>query len=518
MTDPEDKTAVDHDTTVFYKRPASSQPQNRIKIIEGEPHLKECRFGNSIMIGRGAECGLTIENDRYVSREHARIQRRKNNKFQLTNLVSKNTTLLNGKAITKPTSLKTGDRIQVGDTTLEVTLEGSKTGININVLKSSKIKPVLYGFAILLMVVIAWNIIPWPSSEIQGYLEKGDQFYKQEQYEQAKDQYQLVLDIDSEHKEARNKYQKCEKKITERENEKKINQYLIKGKKCLEREDYLCALDYYKRILDINNTHSEAIQKKDEVERRLNEQYNELIEKITNLIDKAEKLTKSTDFTSLKDLETLDAKDKQLKLAEKYVNQAIALCDKVNKVDSDGSRRKAMQVLTSIQQSKDEIKKEIDDLKKVKALYLKAKDFSDRNEFFKALLTLEDLVALNVSCEESIKARQIIPRLKQTLINAVKSLYNQGIKLYKKQKYSKAITHFHQVYAIYPKYQEIERFYHDTIKKLEPKAQRSLDEGNVYEGIGKLDEARKKWNEALILMPIESHEIHQEAKLKLSGQ
>lgn len=470
------------------------------------------------MIGRGSECGLTIENDRYVSREHARVQRLKNNKFQLTNLVSKNTTLLNGKAISKPTLLKTGDRIQVGDTTLKVDLEGSKTGININVLKSGIIKPVLYGFAILVMVVIAWNIIPWPSPEIPGYLEKGDQFYQQEQYEQALNQYEKILNIDSEHHEARQKKQACVEKINAINKNKEIKHYMAEGQNCLERHNYDCAIKNFNEVLNRDKTHSEAKRKKEEAENKKKEQNNQNIKQIADLLDKAQKLIDPIDTDGLKDLETLARKLEQLGQAEEYVIRAIVLCDKINQSTSDGARHKANELLTSIQQSKNGVKKEVDSLKKVHSLYIKAKDFSERNELYKAMLTLEELVALNVNCEESIKARQFIPRLKQTLINAVKSPYSQGIKLFKKQRYSQAITHFQQVYSIYPEYQEIERFYKDTIAQLESKAQRCLDEGNVYEGIGKLEKAREKWKEALKLMPIESHEIHQEAKLKLSGQ
>ena len=104
------------------------------------------------------------------------------------------------------------------------------------------------------------------------------------------------------------------------------------------------------------------------------------------------------------------------------------------------------------------------------------------------------------------------------LIASVKSDYNKGRKHFKNQKYSKAIAYLHKVYLVYPEYSDIKNLYDDTIRKLAPIAQRLIGEGNVYEGIGKMDEARKKWNKALQIIPIESDELHQEAKHKLSGQ
>jgi len=89
---------------------------------------------------------------------------------------------------------------------------------------------------------------------------------------------------------------------------------------------------------------------------------------------------------------------------------------------------------------------------------------------------------------------------------------------FKNQKYSKAIAYLHKVYLVCPEYSDIQNLYDGTIHKLAPIAQRLIGEGNVYEGIGKMDEARKKWNEALQIIPIESDELHQEAKRKLSGQ
>jgi len=144
-------------------------------------------------------------------------------------------------------------------------------------------------------------------------------------------------------------------------------------------------------------------------------------------------------------------------------------------------------------------------VEKVRSLYRQANDFYEGKELFKALLKLNELVVMNVNCEESIKARQFIPRLKQTLINTVKSDYVQGSKLYKKRKYSKAITHLHRVYMIYPEYREVKTLYNDTVSKLEPRAQRLIDEGYVYEAF-KPNLARQKWNEVLKIIPIESNE------------
>ncbi len=518
LTEPEDKTAVDHDETVFFKRPSSSQPNNRITLIEGEPHGKGCQFGDSIVIGRSSACGLTIENDRYVSREHARIQRQGKKQFRLTNIESKNTTLLNGKTIGKPALFKTGDRIRVGDTTLKVDLDGSKAAFRINDLITGKIKIVLSILAILLIAFGVWNWIDWTSSEVQVHLEKGNQLFKQKKYQEAKSQFQLVLDIDSEHKEAKERHKACIAAIERNAKAKKIKQYLTESQKCFEHQDYNCALAAFKSVLKLDNQNSTAKQKIKECRDAIDAENKKIIEQITDLLDKAEKVASSIDAIELKDSEILEQTLKQLDEAENDVNQAIGLCAKEINLINDSTRRNADGILKAIQKAKIEIKKLIESLEKVRSLYQLAKDFSEQKELLKALLKLKELVAMNVNCEESIKARQFIPRLKQMLIDAVKSPYKQGSKLYRKRKYSQAIIYLHRVYSIYPDYQEIERLYLATISKLKPEAQRLIDEGNVYEGIGKTKVARQKWTEVLKIIPIESNELHQEAKRKLSGQ
>ncbi len=57
------------------------------------------------------------EDDRTVSRQHCRIEK-KGNKFYLINQKSKNLTLLNGVLVTEPRPLVNGDNIQIGDNTV----------------------------------------------------------------------------------------------------------------------------------------------------------------------------------------------------------------------------------------------------------------------------------------------------------------------------------------------------------------------------------------------------------------
>ena len=70
------------------------------------------------VIGRSSRSDVTID-DTFASSSHARILK-KNNHFVLEDLGSTNGTYLEGEKINEPSPLKTGSRIRIGNTLLEL--------------------------------------------------------------------------------------------------------------------------------------------------------------------------------------------------------------------------------------------------------------------------------------------------------------------------------------------------------------------------------------------------------------
>ena len=71
-----------------------------------------------VEIGRDADNTVVITDDEYISARHAQVTLADGN-VVVTDLGSRNGTYLNGARLTKPQSVNTGDRIQVGYTVLE---------------------------------------------------------------------------------------------------------------------------------------------------------------------------------------------------------------------------------------------------------------------------------------------------------------------------------------------------------------------------------------------------------------
>jgi pSer/pThr/pTyr-binding forkhead associated (FHA) protein len=78
------------------------------------------RIGGRLLIGRGEHCDLVLDDDT-VSSDHAEVIRR-GASFLAEDLCSRNGTLLNGRALDRPTRLSPGDVLQIGPFRLEADL------------------------------------------------------------------------------------------------------------------------------------------------------------------------------------------------------------------------------------------------------------------------------------------------------------------------------------------------------------------------------------------------------------
>lgn len=89
-----------------------------LKLTSGPSKDKLIPLAERLTIGRSAENDLVIA-DSLLSRNHAVIERAGGG-YQVSDLGSGNGTLVNGVLIGKPTRLKPGDVVQIGDTRITV--------------------------------------------------------------------------------------------------------------------------------------------------------------------------------------------------------------------------------------------------------------------------------------------------------------------------------------------------------------------------------------------------------------
>jgi hypothetical protein len=92
-------------------------------VVQGKPEGKMIPLmGPKFKIGRGENCNLR-PNSEQVSREHAEFAIGPD-KVVVQDLGSRNGTLVNGKALTEPYTLKDRDLIQIGPLTFAISIQG----------------------------------------------------------------------------------------------------------------------------------------------------------------------------------------------------------------------------------------------------------------------------------------------------------------------------------------------------------------------------------------------------------
>lgn len=100
--------------------PGPPDPNN--VLVEVTPDGTEIRrflLGNETSLGRSPGCGIALPDDTFVSQVHARVFRR-DGRVWIEDLGSTNGTYVNDARIGPPVSLEVGDRVQLGQTVLEL--------------------------------------------------------------------------------------------------------------------------------------------------------------------------------------------------------------------------------------------------------------------------------------------------------------------------------------------------------------------------------------------------------------
>ena len=97
-----------------------AQPQSPAARASSRPTSKGRSYplGDEITVGRAAGCQVTLD-DTYVSQLHARVFARDGQLF-VEDLGSTNGTYLNRQKVAGPMVMQPGDRLQVGNTVLEL--------------------------------------------------------------------------------------------------------------------------------------------------------------------------------------------------------------------------------------------------------------------------------------------------------------------------------------------------------------------------------------------------------------
>jgi pSer/pThr/pTyr-binding forkhead associated (FHA) protein len=102
------------------KGKASQASPSRLLMVEpASMRGSTTSLDDEVLVGRSADCDVTLDNDPFASTRHARFFRKDEN-WYVEDLGSTNGTLVNSHRITAPVLLRIDDRVQTGTAVFEV--------------------------------------------------------------------------------------------------------------------------------------------------------------------------------------------------------------------------------------------------------------------------------------------------------------------------------------------------------------------------------------------------------------
>ncbi len=332
------------------------------------------------------------------------------------------------------------------------------------------------------------------NSEIDNIYNAGKNLYRQKQYQNAINEFQKILAVNPEHKNAKNYIEECEKRIRRIEARKEPELPLLKqpaeqapteevlyknkadrlyeqGKRFYEKEKYQKAIEYFKQALALDPKHEYA------------QRYIE---------SAAEKMIDAGEVPAI---EGMDEKRAGYNEEEVYNNgkvlyreakyeEAIVEFDKVTKMNPEHAyasryleackeklRSKGVAWASLI--SKEEVK-DIPKKLSVEQAYNDAIDFYNKEDYKKSAIYLKKIITINPQYKESkkyydlsksklIEIEKIAPSITEAdrfLSQETNSdrIYEQAKKLYKEEKYADAVLYFERILDLNPNHKYAGRY------------------------------------------------------------
>ncbi|MBI4803706.1 MAG: FHA domain-containing protein [Desulfovibrio sp.] len=473
---PDSDTGPAQDKTVFRPRPTfEGQGANALEVFEGPRQGLIHRFGDTLHIGRASDCDLVLD-DPSISRQHGLVSRSKKG-WEAKSLHDRNPLTLNGQAI-RTAPVKTGDILGVGPARLRLVLSAEAAAPK----RRFEIPPVLQNRKVLLGIGAGVFLVLVLGLFLSGPEKKPG---------------------DSVLQEARQK----ERAMDEAEISRKVSTLMVQGQKLVDQGEWDQAVARFQAVLDIQPGNAEAtrsvadlrgkIAEREAKARERERQTAELHKKVVGMIVEGDRLLSQGKFD-----EAAAAVGKALKVSPDD-KEAQDLLAKITQA-SEASRRAA----------EEKSRKQAESRARLRDVYAKADEYARIGQLYQAMKLYREASAEDTDQARAADAKAKAARLQDTLVKQVMPDYNQGLKYYSQKKYHEALKCWLNVLAVYPEAKETNAKVAELRPTMEAEAKRLYEEGLVYEGLGNRQEAMKRWEAVLEIMPFEDNPYRLKALAK----
>jgi pSer/pThr/pTyr-binding forkhead associated (FHA) protein/tetratricopeptide (TPR) repeat protein len=314
----------------------------------------------------------------------------------------------------------------------------------------------------------------------------------------------------------------------------RIEEYLTRAKEYENAGNLSLALEQYQKILVLDATHHQAqaetarLQEAAEAEvrartererldRERSAQVASLVENATALqgdgkfeearavLEQARALSPDSDFLRTKLLESHLAegdyfRSRNGQRARAAYEQALAL-DPEN-----AAARRGLSGMDANVRASQQRQKRVEELTEQGLSQLRAEDFQKAYASFSEVLKLDP---------QNARAREFRDQASHLLEAKIGPMYDEGVRLYNAGELAPAMAQFQRILDLNPDHAATKSFMNEAAEKVREEAIEIYKRAYIYEGLGKLRDARDLYRQCLALLPNPREEYHQKAKQRI---
>ena len=500
-------------------------------LIGGAPQRSYPLLSQETLLGRAPGSPIAIP-DPLVSSRHMKIVRR-GEVYAAVDLDSENGTRVNGVRVTS-LELKQGDQIQIGGFTFYFALDGV-------VPAPESIK--------IIQPAQAPSTPPPSASAPSPAVKAPHSPAKAAPASSSRPRLLLiaaglgvvlfllvvVILVRSPDQAAEREFQEVFQADLNAEEKARIEEYLARAKEYEAAGNLSLALEQYQKILVLDQTHHQAqaetarLQEAAEAEaqargdrerldRERSAQVAALVENATALqgegkfdeartvLEQAKALSPESDFLKTKLVESHLAegdyfKSRNGQRARAAYEQALAL-DPEN-----AAARRGLSGMDENRRASQQRQKRIEELTEQGLSQLRAEDFQKAYASFSEVLKLDS---------QNARAREFRDQASHLLEAKLGPMYDEGVRLYNAGELAPAMAQFQRILDLNPDHAATKAFMASALEKVRSEAVDIYKRAYIYEGLGKLRDARDLYRQCLALLPNPREEYHQKAQQRIA--
>lgn len=318
------------------------------------------------------------------------------------------------------------------------------------------------------------------------------------------------------------------------EERERIEEYQSRATDYEQRGNLGLALEQYRKILVLDQTHQEALAESARLEEGLERQAEtdaaqarddrERMAQVASLTEQSDALVAERKFDDARALleEALVLSPDSAVLASKQVATYVSQGDYQRRRNTTRARQAYQSALEldpdnadarrgvgRIDQSRRAVqrdKKRVNELTEAGLTELRREEYRDAYRSFSEVLKLEP---------GNARAQEFRDQAQTLLEQQVRPIYEEGVRLYNADELSAAMERFQRVLDLHPDHADTRSFVAQAIERVRSEAVDRYKRAYIYEGLGRFREALALYQESLALLPDPREEYHQKASERI---